>query len=99
MYTAIQARNIAAEKLNHKYYRVYKRLVRAIMRRLTYHVNHGDMNLCFFAKRNSQIEVDVLNQIADELSQTNYHCSVHSKEVEGTDDKIWFIVIQWDEET
>ena len=94
MYTAIQAQNIAAERQNHNYYRIYKRRTRAIMRELTHRANLGDMSLRFYTKKGNRTEIDVLRQIANELNLIGYVCNVCNEKLD-TGHKIWFIDIQW----
>lgn len=96
MYTAIQAQNIAAEKQNHNYYRMYKYRVRAIMRELTRRANCGDMGFRFYAKKGYRMELDVLRQIATELNQIGYTCNVYNEKTEDGH-KTWFLDIQWGE--
>ena len=96
MYTAIQAQNIAAEKRNHNYYRMYKHRVRAIMRELTRRANYGDMSFRFYAKKGYRMELDVLRQIANELNLIGYTCNVYNERTEAGQ-KVWFLDIKWGE--
>ena len=95
MYTAIQARNIAIEKQNHRYYRMYRWRVRDIMHELTRRANNGESEFRYYAKRNSSLEARVLRQICNELNQIGYNCKV-SYEKNDKDKKIWFMDLNWE---
>lgn len=94
MYTAIQAQNIAAERQNHTYYRLYKWRVREIMKEITHQANRGGVAYRFYAKRGHRMELDVLRQIAAELNKIGYQCKVDNEKAEDGY-KDWFIDIQW----
>jgi len=95
MYTAIQAKNIAMEHMNHIYYKLYKRRVRYIMAELTRRANYGGTAFRFNAKRGDKMEIEVLEQIAAELNQIGYQCNVYNETTEsGT--KNWYLNIQWE---
>ena len=77
MYTAIQAYNIATERRNHNYYRLYKRRVKHIMRKLVYGANKGDLKYRYYPRKINYGEITVLKQIADELNEIGYSCNVN----------------------
>ncbi len=75
MYIAIQASNIAEEKQNHRYYKVYKRYVRRIMREIAWKCSRGKTRHQFRGEAEF-----VIKQIADELREVGYETEVYPKD-------------------
>lgn len=93
MYTALQARNIANERVNHLYYRVYKHQVHIIMRNITKWANKGKTRL-EYETANTRLLNDVLSQIASELATYGYDATV--TRMTGKNNRTYLLtVIEW----
>lgn len=94
MYLAIQAKNIAFEKYYHRYYKLYRKHVCAIMKMIEHTTKNGGHKIRENARENSKTEIKVLKQIAKELSMYDFHCLVSSEKEEGSYSQ-WFIEVDW----
>lgn len=92
MLTAIQACNIAKEKDNHKYYKVYKHCVKRIMREITWRAPRGKTKYIYKVKATDQI-FRVLSQIGRELTKLKYTTAVEYNTAENK----YLLTICWDE--
>lgn len=92
MYTAIQSRNIVKEKLNHRYTKLYHHYVNKIMRGIHFSVFIGKYYKRFFFTYISE-NIKVLTQIAEELQQYGYFCSV--TKVRKKNSQKWQFYIDW----
>ena len=95
MYSAIQAYNIAQEKQHHRYYQLYKRNARIIMRHISKAVNRGETFYCFCGKKNTHMEMRVLKQLDEELTIIGYVCNVYYDVNEKTNKKVWKMSVKW----
>lgn len=76
---AIQAYNIATERNNHDYYRLYKRRVKHIMKCIQRGASNGKLEYIYHVKGIDYVEETVLKQIASELNEIGYECNVYEK--------------------
>lgn len=95
MYTAIQARNIANEKYNHDYYRLYRWYCRDIMKGITRAAKRGYVTFDFAATNSKRMVRDVFNQIANELMQLGYQASVRQEQSEDGKHRYAVIDVNW----
>lgn len=94
MYTAIQAQNIAAERVNHKFYRHYRTNVRRVMSAITRNADHGYTNARVYIRGCARLEVNALKQIGEELVAYGYTYNVATEKMENG--KIsWYIEVSW----
>lgn len=94
MYTAIQAYNIAAERRNHNYYKLYKHRVNHIMKCLIHGANIGDMEYRYYPRKINRVEITVLNQIANELNEIGYTSNVRQgKDAKG---EFLYLEVKWE---
>lgn len=98
MFTAIQARNIADEKYNHMYYRLYKYYSAGIMRHITKTAKRGGLKCEYHNGCNSRMCRDVFAQIANELIKYGYHCNVRIENAKNKKYKYIVITIDWEDD-
>lgn len=94
MYTAIQARNIANEKYNHDYYRLYRIYCRDIMGGITRAAKRGELHYDYCAGNRRMVR-DVLHQIAQELGQLGYKAGVRQEQSEDGKHRYAVIDVSW----
>jgi len=90
MFIAAQARNIAEEKMNHRYYKIYKRYARKIMREIAWKCSRGKTRHQFSGENG-----EVLDQIAEELREVGYNVNVYSAAANTANDGMCKIDIMW----
>lgn len=95
MFTAIQARNIANEKYNHDYYKIYKRHSAAIMRGIVRSAKQGYTSYDFSTYDAKRITMGVLKQIANELQAYGYNTRVSVEQTSDGKRKYGYMRIDW----
>ena len=98
MYTAIQARNIANEKYNHDYYKLYRWYVATTMRRITRAAKHGYTQTDFVIENTKRTNMNVLRQIAQELAAYGYKTDVRVEASQDNKRKYGVLEVRWDDQ-
>jgi len=96
MYTAIQARNIANEKYNHDYYKLYRWYVATTMRRITRAAKRGYTQTDFVIENTKRTNMNVLRQIAQELAVYGYKTDVRVESSQDGKRKYGVLEVRWD---